>query len=462
MNETNRAAPPPANAVGGGFGVFAQLTRALRHADSVEALQFSIVNETRRLVGYRQAALLRDRGDGVLQVAALAGIPTVERQAPMVRWLEKATAAVAAAGDTDDARPRPLNPAAEGALGELLAEGRESFGSGYPLWCPLVAPGPQPLGVLWLDRAEPWREAEAVLVGELADAQAHALAALTGGGPRRRLWHRPMIWAMLGVAVLGMLAVPVPRAALAPVEIVPQTPEVVAAPIDGVIRNFQVQPNQTVATGDILFTLDETDRRAKVDVAEKSLEIARTEYRQASQGALGGRRDAPKLASLEAQIALREVELDNARHQLARTQARAASAGIVIMPDPQEWIGRPVSTGERVMMVADPQKLEARAWLGVRDVLPLEPGAPVRLFLDIDPLTPVDGRVIRAGYDAEEVPGGTLAYRVAVALETPAGQGQVVLRVGLKGTARIEGDRTPLFLYLFRRPVSALRQAIGY
>lgn len=469
MNDMNRtsaetatgrgAAGTGGGAAAGGFGVFAQLTRALRHADSIEALRFSIVNETRRLVNYRQASLLLDRGDGVWRVEALSGIPVVERQAPMVRWLEQVAATVRA-GPAAPGQIRPLDPSGQGALGALLAEGRGAFGVVYPLWCPLVAPGGQPLGVLWLDRPEPWREPEALLAGELVDAQAHALLALSGGH-RRPSWRRPAVWLALAAVVLALLALPARRAALAPVEIVPRDPEVVAAPIDGVVRTFQVRPNQTVAAGDPLFVLDDTDRRAKADVAEKALEIARGEYRQASQGALGGRRDAPKLASLEAQIALKEVELENARQQLDRTQARAGTPGIAIMPDPQEWIGRPVTTGERVMVIADPAKTEARAWLGVRDVLPLEPGAPVRLFLDADPLSPVDGRVVRAGHDAEEVPGGALAYRVTVALD-PAAAGRAALRIGLKGTARIEGDRVPLFLYLFRRPISALRQAIGY
>lgn len=457
MNDSG-GAPPLAT---GGFGVFAQLTRALRHAAGRDALFFSIVNETRRLVPYRQAALLLDGGDGRLRVEAMSGVPVVNRQAPLVRWLESAAAAIArdpAAGD----RPLPIaSDDPDRPYAAAIAEGRGNHGTGNVLWCPLVSPGGQLMGALWLERAEAWREPEILLLAELTDAQAHALWTLSGwrAGTRGR-WRRLAFRAAAAVAIVGFMAVPVHRAALAPVEITPRDPEVVAAAIDGVVRSFQVQPNQRIEAGDPLFRLDDTDRRAQVEVAGKALEIARAELRQASQGALGGRRDAPRLAALEAEVALREVELEHAREQLGRTQARAGRGGVALVPDPQDWIGRPVATGERVMLVADPAEVQARAWLPVRDAMPLRPGAPVRLFLDVDPLTPLDGRLVHANHDAEQVPDGGMAYRVTIALDADAGG--PAPRIGLTGTARIEGDRVPLFLYLFHRPIAALRQSIGF
>lgn len=441
----------------GGFGIFAQLTRALRHATSQEALQFSIVNETRRLIAYQRAVLLRPAA-GRLRVAAISGVPAVERQAPLVRWIERAVGQL-------DRVEMPVNPRALDLTqppfdGETASTWRE-LGSGSVLWCPLVPPDGSPVGALWLERPDAWREPEIVLAGELADAQAHALVALAG--PRRArggsAWRRPALWVGGAVLAAAALSIPVPRSALAPAEIVAQEPQVIAAPIDGVLRSFDVRPNQAVGPGDRLFTLDDTDRRARVEVAAKARDIARVEYRQASQGALGGRRDAPRLAALEAQVALKEIELENARRQLERTQAHAGRAGIAVLPDTLEWIGRPVAAGERVMLVVDPAQAEARAWLPVRDAMPLEPGTPVRIFLDIDPLTPLDGRLVRANLEAEELPGGILAYRAIVALDLV--EGVRPPRIGMKGTARIEGDRVPLALYLFRRPISALRQAIG-
>ena len=34
-------------------------------------------------------------------------------------------------------------------------------------------------------------------------------------------------------------------------------------------------------------------------------------------------------------------------------------------------------------------------------------------------------------------------------------------RIGLRGTARVYGPRTTMFYFLFRRPITAMRQLIG-
>ena len=62
-----------------------QLMRRAREADSEEALGFVLVNETLRLLPYRQAALWRDGALG--RVSALSGVPETDSNAPYVQWL---------------------------------------------------------------------------------------------------------------------------------------------------------------------------------------------------------------------------------------------------------------------------------------------------------------------------------------------------------------------------------------
>lgn len=436
------------------LSILVGLLREVREAETPQALCFTLVNATRRLLPYDAALLLRPTAERQWCAVAAAGASSIERGAPLIEWLERETQSEEFAGQAR-------------ALHEMRPTARVCAETGVrlPLWVPLIARNGDLVGALWLDRPEPWREAEAALLEELAAAAAHALRALEGGGASSRLRRRGL--AALAVAAVAALFVPIQRAALAPAEIVARDAEIVAAPIDGTIRSFEVKPNQRVNAGDVLFTLDDTDRRARLEVAAKALDVARIEHRQASQGALGGRREASKLAALEAQIALKEIELDNARQQLERTRARAGRSGVALSPDAQDYLGKPVAAGERVMLVADPGEAEARAWLAVHDALPVADGAAVRIFLDSDPLNPLDGKVLRIHHEAEEVPTG-MAYRVMVALDStggpdaPADAPRAGPRIGARGTARIDGDHAPLFLYLFRRPIAALRQTIGF
>ena len=143
---------------------------------------------------------------------------------------------------------------------------------------------------------------------------------------------------------------------------------------------------------------------------------------------------------------------------LERVTVTAERAGIAVFADASDWIGRPVVTGERILQIADPARVETRIALPVHDAVALAPGARVKLFLDDDPLAPLAARLTTAGYESELTAAGILSYRLTAALPP----GPPPPRIGLQGVARIAGSPVPLGLFLFRRPLTAFRQWLGY
>ncbi len=436
-----------------GYQTFVQLERAARSAVDGDALRLTIVGETRRLLAYHRAVLLLADRRGRLRVVAISDLPVVERDAPMVRWLERLSTGLAAADWAS--LPRAL------AAPDVDEAEREAWAEWLPpetLWCPLRRPDGPLIGVLWLGRAQPWHEAELVLAERLTDAYAHAWQALAGGHRRPRLpGLRPLLQLGLASAALGALFLPLHLSVLAPAEIRPRAPDVAAAPINGVIADILVRPDQPVVAGQPLFRLDATDLRQQRAVAAQALEVARAQYRRQSQVGMVEQARNQELAVLEGQIALRAAELAHAEALLEQVTVRARSDGIAVFSDPADWQGRPVATGERVMLIAAPERAQLRILLPVADAMVLRQGAPVELFLDVDPLHPVPARVTRTSYEAEPTPAGGLAYAITAAFAP----GQPVRRIGLRGTAKISGERVSLFFYLFRRPLAWLRQALG-
>lgn len=440
-----------------GFSAFLQLERSARHAETVQALDFIVANETRRLVAYRQAAVLEPRPGRRWRLTAVSGVSTLDRDAAYVRWLERVAAALGTGAETAaGARPRPVTAA---DLPPALARDWGDWAAPQVLWMPLVAPDGTSVGVLWLARDKPFDAAETVLLERLADAFAHARRALIGRRRRpgsRRRWGR-VATLILAASALAAMAVPVRQSALAPAEVVAADPLVVTAPIDGVVAAMAVAPNQRVEAGDLLVRFDDTEVRSARDVAERTLGVAEAEWRRATQGAFADARSAAQIAVLEARRDLRAAELAYAEARLARVEIRAPRAGVAIYADPDDWVGRPVATGERILTLADPDAARLRIDLAVADAIELESGAPVDLFLDAAPLRPVEARVGSAAYEAEPTPAGVLAYRVEADFVPAA----TVPRIGLRGTAKIHGDRVPLGYYLFRRPIAWVRQATG-
>lgn len=462
-SQPSQGAVPPAGAgarpAGGGEAanpllVLLQLEKEARHAESEAAFRYVSVNRTRALVQHRQAVLLRRSLDGAWRVEAVSDVAVLERDAPFVRWLARLAGLLEAAVGTDKPAAVTAASVAEGERETWL-----EFCAPHGLWLPLRHPSGVLLGALVLLRDRAFEDGEAVLGERIADTYAHAWRAAAPTRWKRRVDHRRrrIILAAAVAVVLGALAFPVHQSALAPGQVVPRDAAVVSAPLDGVIEAFHVQPNQPVQAGDRLFSFEDAMLRNALAVAEEELAVAEAELRTATQGAFHDAEGRARLALLRSRVDLKRAERDWAAEQLSRVEVKADRPGLAVFHDANDWIGRPVATGEKVLVIADPQAVELRLHLAVADAIAVEPGAEVRLFLDVAPLEPLNATLLHAAYEPDLSSQQVLGYRVVARLD----DGQVPPRIGLQGTAKIEGPRAPLVFHLFRRPLAAARQMLG-
>lgn len=220
----------------------------------------------------------------------------------------------------------------------------------------------------------------------------------------------------------------------------------------------RAQPNQSVVAGDVLFELDRTTIAGKLEVAAKVLDTAKAELDQATQQAFFDPKAKAGWAVLKAKVEEKQAERAQLEDLMTRAQVKSPRDGLAVMDDPSEWIGRPVSVGEKVLAVADPRQVEVEAWLAPADLIPLEPGGKVVLFLNTAPLSPVVATLSYVAFEATLKPDGVLAHRVRAKIA----HDDAIPRIGLKGTARLDGDRVSLVYWLFRRPLAVIRQWLGW
>ena len=446
-----------------------ELSRRARQGGSAAELRFLLVNDSHALAAYRQAGLWL--GDAGLQ--ALSGVVQLEANAPYALWLTRVCEQLGSV-------TTPMPVSAQGLPPELAQEWAQWLPA-QGLWLPLPkAPTPasdaSPVeavaGGLLLARDLPFTPQEVALLAEWLEVWTHAWRTLHRAPAwswkvwRRRLierlqppagqswWRQTRIrWA---AAVLVALACPVRLTVLAPGELVPAHPVVIRSPLDGVIDTFHIQPNQAVQKDQPLFGFDEALIRSRLEVAEQALATAETEYRQTAQQALLDPKYRTQLALLTGKIEEKRAEAEFLREQLQRSRVLAPQDGVALLDDPSEWIGRPVTVGERIMRLAAPADSEVEAWLPLADAIALEPGATVKLYLNASPLSPITAQVRYLAHDAVQRPDGGYAYRVRARLDAPTGH-----RVGLKGTAKLHGGWVPLAYWVLRRPLAALRTTLG-
>ncbi|MCH9671102.1 MAG: HlyD family efflux transporter periplasmic adaptor subunit [Gammaproteobacteria bacterium] len=429
-----------------------RLEAEAREQRTVLSLLYHLVNETRDLLGFDLAFVFRARRWGPrFRLEYASSIDGVERDAPLVRGLERMV----------NARTQKDDPPTNEAFEIADPQGNsplEEFGFRHALWIPMRTPNGAVVAGLLLLRAHAWSSPGRTVAQRLTETYAHAWNALEGPG---KLRPRGGV-ARFAVAICALLCVPlmwlpVDMSALAPASIVAAAPFVVAAPTDGIVAEVLVEPYSEVRAGQALVALDQTVHRNDFAIAERTVMVAAAKYRRASQVAIGSRDAKRELAVAKAELALAKANRDYAKQMLERTVLRAPQAGIAIFSDRRDWANKPVRTGDELLRVADPMQLKVHIDLPVTDAVLLKTGADVQLFLDADPLHPVPARVEKEAYHARITEQGVLAYAVTASLSasprTP--------KIGWRGTAKLRGETVPLYLLIFRRPITAVRQALG-
>lgn len=437
-----------------------ELGHRARVARSNAELRFLLVNDSRLLVPYRQACLWLDDGG----VTALSGVVETDRNTPYAQWLHGVCQFLQ---EQHPMQVRRIEPA---QLPSELASSWSEWLGPYAVWVPLLQDGqkPAPKGGLLLSGAQAIEEQRFPLLAEWSHIWFHAYSALQAGQPRfwrkpaassvsaKSWWQKKSIWILGGLFAFG--AVPVHMSVLAPGELVAAQPVVLRAPLDGVIDQIHVQPNQMVRKGERLFGLDEAQISSRLEVARQALLTAEAEYRQSAQLALGDARSKAQLAVLVGRIGEKRAEVQYLGDQRDRSRVLAPEDGMVLFDSPTEWLGKPVQTGERVMRIARPDEVEIEAWVPIGDAIPLAQGTTVKLYLAANPMAGLEGKLRYMAYDATARPDGSYAYRVRASMSLAKEEA----RIGLKGTAKLQGDWVPLVYWVLRKPWAVLRQFIAW
>ncbi len=425
-----------------------------RNAVDITELQHLIVNQTRKLNRARQIFLVACNEGGNTRVVCLSGMSSIDPTSILLADVAVLMRRLS--------RENGLRVAIEFTL-PAFCDPKSDLAAAYPFremaWVPFMPRKGVPFAGMLMARESVWSSGDVAISHRLGATYAHAWRELQPASRLGSFKSYAMRWrtTLMVMAAVAMF-VPVPMTALAPVEIVAAAPEIVAAPFDGVVAAIDVDPNTSVKIGDVIIRLNDTTLRNKRDIALSEVAVAQARVRQLNLLAFGDAKGRQELGLAEAELALKKAELDYANDLLARSVLRAHRNGIAVYPDRRALMGKPVVTGERLMEIAEPAKVEARIDVALADAIALRDAGTARLFLDVDPLNWLTGRIVRADYKARASDSDVLAFRAYVEIDRTV---PFTPRIGLRGTAQIQGNPAPLGLVLFRRPLSAARQWLG-
>lgn len=264
------------------------------------------------------------------------------------------------------------------------------------------------------------------------------------------------------VALLGLLAVPLPHRVSANAHLDGEVQRVMASPQDGYLREVHVRPGDVVKAGQVLAEL--SDDELQLTRRAKQAELAQHENGFAEAFARGERAQA---AVEQAKAAEARAQLDLVDEQLTRTKLVAPYDGVVIQGDLTQMLGAPVKRADTLLVITPGLQYRVMLAVAESDVSRLKVGQTGRLLLSALPDRPLAFRVARITPVAK-VTDGTLHYDIEAQLvadgQTAANEQQLLgtikqLRPGLQGVGKIALPAEPLAWRWGRELWGAVRYA---
>jgi multidrug resistance efflux pump len=242
------------------------------------------------------------------------------------------------------------------------------------------------------------------------------------------------------------------------VSVIPKDPTVVTSPLEGAIEKVYVKPDQEVEPGTILFEMEKRDLKNQYELALRELDTAKAKLDSAIQTGFKNIDNRAEINALQMEEKEKRLKVQYTEYRLQEANVKATEKGVAIIDNPERWVGRPVSMGERIMLIGQRERVQFEVWLPVSDAIEFKAGDAVNVYLTEDPLTTLHGQVAYSSFDASMTPKQVLAYRVIADLNPD----QTAPHIGSQGTAKIIGKRVSFFYYLFRKPIGFLRQSFGW
>ena len=430
------------------------LEKKTREAKSKDELNFLVVNETREIIDYTTSFLLLKSATDKFHINAISDIASIDRTAPLVTFVESI-----------------INHKTKINLKEIESIDLEQFSKKikkqkpknipqYLLCIPIFSPQRGLQGYLLLARNKNFNDNENELVQHLSRTYGHAYNTFLTNFSIKNFFKKNFTgkkrWITISVIILIFLF-PVRMTSTAPVEVVAKNPFLITSPFDGVVKKIIANNNDQTKPGDLLVLLEDIDLSNEFNLAKQSLQVAEKELLRTRQSSFTDNEQKSRLAELVAQVDLKRVELKSAERKLKNSKIYSEKKGVVIVDRKSDWQGKPVAVGEKILTIADPNNIEFLIWLPVKDSIVINQDANTNIFLDINPMSSYKGNIIRSTYEPELSPEEVLSYKLISSFkgnrDTP--------RIGLRGTAKVYGNRTILFYYLFRKPITFIRQLIG-
>ncbi len=420
---------------------------------------FHILNHTVSYIYYDRAILLNGTGKKILGVSGTSKPATntllISNLKNICKYL------------VDPEKVQIINDDSFSNIPSLWEEYKENNSGTSLLLIPLLnntdsnrSKPSAPLLILERWNSRPWRENDIKITSPLQKGYSgiwHLRNANSNKVTIKKKGHKILLLLFLVAALASLQAYKISERIVSPCEVVPENPDSITTEIDGVIKEVLVKPGEVVNEGDTLVELTPDIFLEELTSAEQQVKITKSEFARTEAQAVTDMQARGLLVGLENQLKKDMTRLSLAKYRVEKSKIHATKSGVVMMSNPHDWEGKPVMTGERIMLIITPSDNKIEIYLPLDDKIDFPEDAKVKVILNTDSATSRSAHLTYLSEHATVSPNGVPCFLAEAMFDTPVEN----MRMGVQGTAVIYGKKVSLGYWLIRRPLAAIRNFIG-
>lgn len=283
----------------------------------------------------------------------------------------------------------------------------------------------------------------------------HRLNRNAGWRFERHFSIRKMVWLLLLLLVCGSMFLKVPESTNA--EFILKAPEISSAYawFDGPIAKCRKQDGSIVKKGDVIAEYDTSALQYRLSAAQNAVKEIEAELELERRSSFTERERLGKLKLLETRLETARITVEEAQWYLAHSKLTAPADGILALADGRAEMltGKAVRTGDRIFDIYGGSGMTAEIPVNERDSSILLKNPSATLFLYTAPEQAIPVRILEIAQYPELTEQRTYCYTVRA--ELPAQMTH--LRYGMRGIAKLTGERVSLGYHLFKNAVLYFR-----
>ena len=301
-----------------------QLEHNCRNCESIKELYYQIVNETRTLVNYSQAVLLTVDFSGKYKVVGISDISVVDSTSPYVQWIENIIIDL----NNNEKSKDIFVVDTKTDLKQIDFKSMHEFSPSNILFIPLksIKENREINYILLLFKEEKWLEKDILILKHLSSSLAYFLFAMRSTGISQILKKISLKNKYLKISIfllIILMFLPVRLSVLAPLEVEAKNPYVVTSPLNAVIEEVKVFPNDKIEKEQLLVKFDDVDFNNNYLVAKRTLDVANAQLHTVKQSSFFDATQKSQISQLESQVKLKESELNCAQEQSGKRKINA-------------------------------------------------------------------------------------------------------------------------------------------